>query len=79
MALGIWSSGYSWLWLYDITIVYVPKDMSLEKHILISQKKIHDCLYEFLCRVDGSSLFIMKFLSKLSLFNLHNAAIIYQL
>ena len=40
-------------WLYDITIGFGPKNMSLEKYILISQKNNHHgCSYESLYRVD---------------------------
>ena len=47
-APGIVGSG-----LYDITIVCGPKNMSLEKYILISQKNNHHgCSYESLYRVD---------------------------
>ena len=39
--------------LYDITIVCGPKNMSLEKYILSSQKNNHHgCSYESLYRVD---------------------------
>ena len=47
-APGIVDSG-----LYAITIVCGPKNMSLEKYILISQKNNHHgCSYESLYRVD---------------------------
>ena len=40
---------------YDITIVCGPRDMRLQKYVLISQKyKHHDHNYEFLYRVDGT-------------------------